>query len=172
MKHALLMSSLLMLAGLVMAQDQNVSEPDRLTQFRRDFALIEALVREGINMAREDAPLERVQSCKTITEKLVQEIQKADNALEGGRSADLRHYLHTVLVRGIAPNLQTARREPRENKQAELRRLSDEILHLTAQIQKDDYRPEVRSMQAALEAVARGRAAVREALQEDSQSQP
>jgi hypothetical protein len=109
MRRSLLILCLLAVAGLGWADADapRVEEESRLVQFRRDLELIETFVEKGLVLAAEDDPLQRAQTCKTLADRLGSEIKGAEKRT--GRLVALGDMLRTVLVRGVADNLERAR---------------------------------------------------------------
>jgi len=99
---------------------------------------------------------------------LVQEIQKAAETKDEKRAAHLGAYLKTVLVRGVAGNLDLARRDLPEDSphQQELQSISIQTVRVTQPVTDEKYQvdPNYQIMLPALDAVNKGRQAVDNAL--------
>jgi hypothetical protein len=167
-KYAFFASGFLALAGLALAQDPQPESIDRLRLFQRDLPLIEFFVKEGVKLSGEDNPLTRAQACGGVAAKLVREIKAAGVARDEQRATNLGKYLHAVLVRGVANNLDTARsRLPEDGEpHPDFQRISDEILRVTEPVSGGGgtQASEKQIMQPAAAAVNQGRAAVRDAV--------
>jgi hypothetical protein len=78
------------------------------SDFQRDKALIEALVTGALDLARENDPLKRAQQCNLLAGFLTREIQEATRKRQGPRAAELGQMLQSMLMDGIADNLNLA----------------------------------------------------------------
>lgn len=165
MKNFLLPAIFLALCGLALATDRPSEPQERLRQFQRDLGLIQALVDEGLNLAGEEEPLKRAQMCNSLAENLVQEIQLATGKGDEPRAAGLSNYLQTVLVRGVAGNLNLARRQlpPNMALPPELQSIGTRSLRITGPVVDDDHRDSA-AMQKAVAAINQGRDAVAKAI--------
>src|SRR4051794_3765908 len=109
-RFLLLLAPLAALAGLVHAQE--AADPqERLRQVRRDLPLIEKLVHSGLELAAEESFLERVETCNRLARDFAAEIKQALDRDEGSRVTFLGEPLRNLLIKGIAHNLDLARKE-------------------------------------------------------------
>ena len=163
-----LTATLLALSGLALATDWPPESEERLRQLQRDLDLIQTLVDEGLKLAAEEDPMVRARTCNHLAGALVQEIQKAAETKDEKRAAHLGGYLKTVLVRGVAENLDLARRDlPQDSpRQQELQSVSNQTVRVTQPVADEKYQvdPNYQLMQRALDAVNQGRQAVDNAL--------
>jgi hypothetical protein len=165
-KYAGFTGLLLALAGLASAQDAPPDAADRLRQLQRDFALIEVLVQEGLHLAGQDDPLQRAESCNVVAKRLVQEIKQAAGERDQPRATQLGNYLHSVLVRGVAGNLDTARSRLDDDSgpNPDFQRIRDEALRVTEPVTGEHAQGSERQlMEPAAEAINKGRTAVQDA---------
>jgi hypothetical protein len=166
-KYALFASGFLALGGLVLAQDPQPESTDRLRQFQRDLPLIEFFVREGVKLSGEDNPLARAQTCTGVATKLAHERKEAAVQRDQQRANNLGHFLHAVLVRGVANNLDTARSRLADDGEPspDFERIRDEVLRVTEPVAGGGTQAsEQQIMQPAAAAVNEGRAAVQNAV--------
>jgi hypothetical protein len=166
-KYALFTAALLSLGGLALAQDPQPEKVDRLREFQRDLPLIEFFVKEGVKLSGQDDPLLRAQACGGVAEKIVREIKTAAGERDQQRATNLGTFLHAVLVRGVANNLDTARsRLPEDGEPSpDLRRIRDEVLRATEPVTGGATQASERQiMQPAAAAANKGRAAVQDAV--------
>jgi len=163
-----LSATLLALSGLALATDWPGESEERLRQVQRDLQLIQTLVDQGLNLAAEEDPIVRARTCNDLAGALVQEIQKAAETKDEKRAAHLGGYLKTVLVRGVAENLDLARRDlPQDSpRQQELQSISIQTVRVTQPVADEKYQvdPNYQIMLPALDAVNQGRRAVDNAL--------
>ena len=174
MKLTLLTATLLALSGLALATDRPPDAETRLRQLQHDLELIRNLVDEGLNLAAEEDPIVRARTCNKLAGTLVQEIQKAAEAKDEKRAASLGSYLKTVLVRGVAGNLDRARSDlPQDSpRQPELQSISDQTVRVTQPVKDEKFLvdPNYQLMQPALDAVNHGREAVENAVKGKSKN--
>jgi hypothetical protein len=156
MKYALQFAAFLALSGFAPALDRPPEAEKRLSQLRRDLGLIEALVSDGLDLATQEDPLLRARTCNKLAAIVVGEIQKAAETKDKQRAAGMGQYLKTVLVRGVAGNLDRARKDlPKDSpRHAEILSIGDEVMRLIQPV----------TDQSALDAVNHGRDAVRKAV--------
>jgi len=157
MKYALLTAVFLALSGLAPATDRPPAAEARLRQLQHDLGLIEALVSDGLDLAAQDDPLLRARTCNKLAAAVVQEIQKAAKEKDKQRAAGMGQYLKSVLVRGVAGNLDRARKDlPKDSpRHAEILSIGDEVVRLIQPI----------TDQSAQDAVNHGRDAVLKSVQ-------
>lgn len=105
--------SLMVLVGLIVAGGDRPASSfqTRQAEFARDAALIEAFIDGGLQLAVEEDPLRRAQTCNILADKLAQEIRAATEKKANDRVVVLGELLQTVLVQGVADNLERARNE-------------------------------------------------------------
>ncbi len=145
-----------------------VPAPDgEAPRFHRNRALIERLVGDGVDLAREDDPVKRADRCYDIAHGLAQEIATAGGG-DSGRVAELGQHLGDVLQNGVALNLKTARdripvgsaeEKKLQQVQAETR---DVVFDLETRLAPDEQTPE--EVRSALRAINAGWDAVEYAL--------
>src|SRR5262249_48194822 len=160
-----LTAALLALSGLALATDGPPESEQRLRQLQRDLELIQTLVDDGLKLAAEEDPIVRARTCNDLAGALVQEIQKAAETKDENRAAHLGGYLKTVLVRGVAGNLDLARRDlPQDS--PEVQSVSNQTVRVTQPVTDEKYQvdPNYQIMLPALDAVNKGRQAVDNAL--------
>lgn len=124
---------LLALAGFLPGQEPSAKTQSRLEELRQDLSLVERLVNQGIELSTETVPLKRAQSFHGVAETLAREIRKSATAGEEKRALQLGDYLQAVLVRGVADNLASARRDAAGHpaKEPEWRSVGERTLQLT-----------------------------------------
>lgn len=100
----------MMLATLVhfaWADDESTDE-DRVSRVRQDLELIEAFVEGGLALAKEGDPLRRAHTCNAMASQVARDLKKAGDGKDARRVAVLSEFMKSVLVRGVAKNLQQA----------------------------------------------------------------
>src|SRR5262249_9849331 len=111
MKRYLLLLVPVCLAGtLAWAYDPAPPENDRALRLQRNLGLIKVLVDGSVNLANEEDPLRRAGHCKTIADRMGDEIRWAAESHDAPRAIELGRYLHRVLDDGLALNLGRARK--------------------------------------------------------------
>ena len=171
MRYAILAAALVALSGLALAQEP-AENSERLRLLRRDLPLIHALVEEGLNLADQEDPVARARTCNVLADKLVQEFQQAAVVRDEKRAADMGQYLQAVLVAGWpATSDRCAAAHLPSPPLEELRRICDRALRVTQPVVEDARREmeQKKIMQPAIDAIARGRKAVENAVAESSQ---
>jgi hypothetical protein len=110
-KSSILVAALLLtLAGHVLAV-QEAPDAERTQQLQRDRALIEVLVRGGLDLAGEDDPLQRAAHCGRIAEVYGKEVKRAVDKKDDLRAALLGQQMQVMLEQGVAGNLTEARQK-------------------------------------------------------------
>ncbi len=166
---AVLLLPVAMAAGLALA-DPPIAGPtpaDRLRQFQRNQKLIGKLVKSGLELAGEEDPLRRADSCNRLAKELTQEIQRLVAGRARARADELGRHLEALLVRGVAGNLTLARTNlpPDSPRHPELRRLRDEALSVMLPLEEQLKRvPSQEQLQGVVQAVTKGRVEVERAV--------
>jgi hypothetical protein len=163
------MMLLLAVAGHVLALPGDLPADDRVAQLQRDRDLIRDLVEGGVKLAAEADPLKRADHCNRLADGLAREIKKAVATRDALRAAQLSEQMQLLLVRGVAGNLHVARAslEPNSPREPEFLRLGIEVAGVAKTIEDEvgnDPTLEPAKMQPTLDAVAKGRAEVEQAI--------
>lgn len=82
---------------------------EQATCLHRDRPLIEDVLHNGLSLALQDSPLNRAETCSITAIRLTDEIVKAAREGQVDHVAELAAHLKTVLQKGLAGNLRTAR---------------------------------------------------------------
>lgn len=176
MKRPLIVTgALLLLVGLTSADGDGPDAPyeTRRAEFARDAEMIEAFVEEGLLLAQQEDPLQRARTCNALAKRLAQEIQDATDKKATARVVALGDLLQAVLIRGVADNLEQAKKEaPKEALRGkEIAKVADQSSDVTAPLEKTlkktletlDAAAEKDAMAPALEGLTRAREEVESA---------
>ncbi len=113
MTRRLLLS--LFFAGLTAITQAAHSPPpdpeDEGARFRRNLALLEALVQSSVKQVQAVEPLPQAEACAEAARPFLTEIQAAAEQGDAARVAELGRHLQDLLERGVAANLRAARRQ-------------------------------------------------------------
>jgi hypothetical protein len=170
MKYWLLLS--LLVVGLVPAAVAEDPPPrpkavERALHVERNYALIQVLVRSGLQLAAEEDPLKRAGQCLGVADRLAEEIRQAAEKGEEQRVAELGEHLHALFVQGVAPSVRLARRQipPESTAEGDLRETCnraaafvqrlEEFLQSADPDDKVDKQPMIRELHGAVDAVER-----------------
>jgi hypothetical protein len=99
------------LASVARAQPPaaSLTRAEQAKHFHQNRGLIEKLVSGGLCLAGEENALKRAACCNGIAQTMADEIRHAAEEREGSRVAELGKHLQSLLKRGVAENLTTAR---------------------------------------------------------------
>jgi hypothetical protein len=153
-------------AGHVLAGDE---PEDRARQLQRDQHMIESLVQSGLKLAAEVDPLRRADQCNRLADRFAREIKLAVQKKDATRAALFGEQIQALLVKGVAGNLHAAWASlaPNSPREPEILRLGVEVAD-TAKSIEDEFsnHPELEreKMQSTLDALARGKAEVEQAV--------
>jgi len=170
MKRRLVIATMLVaLVHFAWADDES-ADKDRVSRVRQDMELIEAFVDGGLVLAKEADPLRRAHTCNAMAGLVARDIKKAGDGKDARRIAVLSEFMKSVLVRGVAQNLQQAADEAtKETARArEIAKLAGAVSAEVAPLEKTlkkalDALPDSTGKDAmlpALEGISRARAEV------------
>jgi len=152
------------LAGHVLADDSTPA--DRARELQRDQGLVQTLIASGLKLAAEKDPLRRADHCNRLADSYAVEIKRAVQHKDAQRAAQYGQQMQALLTRGVAQNLAVARAAPKPD-EPEINRLGAWV-SITAKSIEDELgnHPELETeeMQFMLDAVARGKADVDQAV--------
>jgi hypothetical protein len=99
---------------------------DQLRLLRANRLLLDDLIGRGIELGAADSPLDRAAACQATAHALAVAIQRAAEAQDTDRVAEIGEHFETVVRDGLGPTLDEARRvtppgSPGEKKLKELR---------------------------------------------------
>lgn len=156
---------LIALCGFLRGQEPTAKTQDRLRQFQRDFALVEKLVNQSVQLSLPTSPLQRAESFQGVAETLVREIRQSAGNDEEKRALQMGDFLQAVLSRGVADNLAGARRAAvgHPDKEPVWRSTGERTLQIIQPLAAGMAPPgsaEERILEAAGRAIQPGRAAV------------
>ncbi len=88
-----------------------LSAEDKLRLLRANHALIEDLVRDGVEMSKAAGkPVDRAAHCRLASRSLVNAIQEAARSEDAERVAELTGLYRTIVRDGLVPTLEEAKR--------------------------------------------------------------
>jgi hypothetical protein len=146
------------LAGHLLAGPETVDE--RAQQLQHDDEMIRALVKGGLNLAKEPDPLKRADQCNEIADVLGRGVKKAVGKKDGTRAALLGEQMQSILVQGVAVNLTTARETMKPDHEA-IAKVGQNVADSARSIEEEVQRlaePEI--MLLTLQAIAKGKTEV------------
>jgi hypothetical protein len=129
------MLALLPSAVLLTVQADGVGDgsEEAVTALRRDLPLLQDLVKAGLSLAAEDDPLKRAALSNHLVERLALELRETADKHETVRLSELGEHFQSLLMRGVAGNLQRARAvlPPDSPRLQELARVGADAVRLT-----------------------------------------
>jgi len=81
---------------------------EQARQLHRNWNLVKALVDGSVQLAGEEDPLRRANTCSEVVEHFANEIGQAADDRDSDRAAELGRHLCDLLDNGVAGNLNTA----------------------------------------------------------------
>ncbi|QJW96342.1 hypothetical protein [Frigoriglobus tundricola] len=97
-----------------------LSAEDKLRLLRANHALIENLVRDGVEMSKAGRPVDRAAHCRLASRSLVNAIREAARTEDAERVAELTGLYRTVVRDGLLPTLADAKRGVTPNSPADV----------------------------------------------------
>jgi hypothetical protein len=152
------------LTGRVLADDDTPA--DRARELQRDQHLVQTLIASGLKLAAEKDPLRRADHCNRLADSYAVEIKLAVQHKDAQRAARFGQQMQALLTQGVAQNLAVARAAAKPD-EPEINRLGA-WASITAKSIEDELgnHPELEAeeMQFMLQAVAKGKAEVDQAV--------
>jgi hypothetical protein len=97
-------------AGAQGPQQASLSAADQLRLHRANRVLLADLVDRGIELGRASHPIDRAEECRKTARALGVALQKAADADDADRVAELGNHLELVVRDGLVPSLDEAKR--------------------------------------------------------------
>jgi hypothetical protein len=108
MNRFVLPLAVLTLATVVWADSTPPLLPgEKVERFHKNQKLVKALVEHGLDLAKQDDPIQRAKQCGSVAEFFAAEIREAAKRRDGYRAAELSALLGTLLKTGVADNLRS-----------------------------------------------------------------